>query len=78
MTASQRPGIVRPPPGSVRMAWRVTAARTSASRLGGFEPTGVDGLDQFAIFVMALMPFWGSVGWAVGPTAVTFHVEMPG
>ena len=33
---------------------------------------------SFAIFVMALTPFSGSVGWAVRPTAVTFHVEMPG
>ena len=33
---------------------------------------------SLAIFVTALMPLSGSVGWAVRPTAVTFHVEMPG
>ena len=33
---------------------------------------------SFAIFVIALMPLSGSVGWAVRPIAVIFQVEMPG
>ena len=78
-TASQRPGMVQPPPGSVRIAWTVTRGSNQ------FEvPRGVSSrpastaATSFAIFVTALMPFSGSVGCAVRPTAVTFQVEMPG
>ena len=79
MTASQRPGIVHPPPGSVRIAWMVTRGSNQLE-----VPRGVSSrpastaATSLAILVMALMPFSGSVGCAVRPTAVTFQVEMPG
>ena len=78
-TASQRPGIVQPPPGSVRIACTVTRGSNhsrcrAASRAGPASTAST----SLAIFVTALMPFSGSVGCAVRPTAVTFQVEMPG
>ena len=79
ITASQRPGMVQPPPGSVRIACTVTRGSNQLE-----VPRGVSrrpsstAATSFAIFVTALMPFSGSVGCAVRPTAVTFQVEMPG
>ena len=78
-TASQRSGIAQPPPGSVRVAFVVTRGWNHCeSPFGSSSRPSSTASTRRAIFAIALMPFSGSVGWAVRPIAVIFQVAMPG